>query len=135
MSSRRLVPPVVAITFTPPMCLLTWMQIWLICRASSLVGTMTSAERVKERSPLNYISHSQCSIPVERGDNRRFLLPCMQSFFRSIRSSKGMRYAPLFPVPFLALARMSLPDKAMGMLSSYRQQKHKPPSAFNNHLV
>lgn len=45
MSSRRLVPPVVAITFTPPMCLLTWIHIWLTCRASSLVGTMTKAER------------------------------------------------------------------------------------------
>lgn len=44
MSSRRFVPPVVAITFTPPMCLLTWIHIWLTCRASSLVGTMTNAE-------------------------------------------------------------------------------------------
>ncbi len=43
MSSRRFVPPVVAITFTPPMCLLTWIHIWLTCRASSLVGTMTKA--------------------------------------------------------------------------------------------
>lgn len=50
MSSRRLVPPVVAITFTPPMCLLTWMQIWLTCRASSLVGTMTKAGKIKDRT-------------------------------------------------------------------------------------
>lgn len=45
MSSRRLVPPVVAMTLTPPMCLLTWMQIWLTWRASSLVGTMTTAAK------------------------------------------------------------------------------------------
>lgn len=45
MSSRRFVPPVVAITLTPPMCLLTWIHIWLTCRASSLVGTMTKAEQ------------------------------------------------------------------------------------------
>lgn len=34
-------------------------------------------------------------------------------------SSRGIRQAPLFPVPFLARARMSLPDSAMGMLSSF----------------
>ncbi len=48
MSSRRLVPPVVAITFTPPMCLLTWIHIWLTCRASSLVGTMTKAGKTEK---------------------------------------------------------------------------------------
>ncbi|TNN44450.1 hypothetical protein EYF80_045338 [Liparis tanakae] len=37
MSSRRLVPPVVAMTLTPPRCLLIWMEIWLTCRASSRV--------------------------------------------------------------------------------------------------
>lgn len=45
--------------------------------------------------------------------------PWMWSFFRSILSKRGMRYAPLFPVPFLARARISLPDRAMGMLSSF----------------
>ena len=43
MSSLKLVPPVVAMTLTPPRCLLSWMLIWLICRANSLVGTMTMA--------------------------------------------------------------------------------------------
>merc|ERR1719315_763734 len=36
----------------------------------------------------------------------------------SICSSRGIVYAPVLPVPFLALARMSLPDRAMGMLAS-----------------
>ena len=48
MSSRKLVPPVVAITLAPPMCLLTWMQIWLTCRASSLVGTITIAGKYQQ---------------------------------------------------------------------------------------
>lgn len=62
MSSRRLVPPVVAITFTPPMCLLTWIHIWLTCRASSLVGTMTNAEKTLKKkvifTHLLNLSHS-----------------------------------------------------------------------------
>lgn len=43
MSSRRFVPPVVAMTLTPPRCLAIWMEIWLTCRANSRVGTKTSA--------------------------------------------------------------------------------------------
>lgn len=43
ISSLKLVPPVVAMTFTPPRCLLSWILIWLTCRASSLVGTKTMA--------------------------------------------------------------------------------------------
>lgn len=52
MSSLKLVPPVVAMTFTPPRCLLIWILIWLTCRASSLVGTKTMAasrQRMKAR--------------------------------------------------------------------------------------
>lgn len=48
MSSRRLVPPVVAMTLTPPRCLAIWMEIWLTCRASSRVGTKTSAGKEKQ---------------------------------------------------------------------------------------
>lgn len=43
MSSLKLVPPVVAMTLTPPRCLATWMLIWLTCKANSLVGTITMA--------------------------------------------------------------------------------------------
>lgn len=51
MSSFRLVPPVVAMTFTPPMCLLMLIQIWLTCRANSRVGTITMArERESTRA-------------------------------------------------------------------------------------
>lgn len=46
MSSLRLVPPVVAMTFTPPICLLMSIHIWLICRANSRVGTITMAKKV-----------------------------------------------------------------------------------------
>lgn len=42
MSSRRLVPPVVTITFTS-MCFASSIQIWDVCSANSLVGTMTNA--------------------------------------------------------------------------------------------
>ena len=38
MSSRRLVPPVVTMTSTPR-CLPSSLQTWLVCRASSRVGT------------------------------------------------------------------------------------------------
>lgn len=42
ISSFRFVPPVVTITLSPK-CLLISMQIWLVWRASSRVGTMTRA--------------------------------------------------------------------------------------------
>lgn len=62
MSSLRLVPPVVAMTFTPPMCLLMLMHIWLICRASSRVGTITMAksEREYEYSVIKSGLHVLC---------------------------------------------------------------------------
>jgi len=44
--------------------------------------------------------------------------PWITSFDLSIFSSNGIRKAAVFPVPFFALARISRPANAMGMLSS-----------------
>lgn len=71
MSSRRLVPPVVAMTLTPPRCLLIWMQIWLTCSASSRVGTMTMAE--KHQHPIRNYETFQCGYkPLERREREKW---------------------------------------------------------------
>ena len=46
MSSLRLVPPVVTITLAP-ICFDNSINIWLVCKANSLVGTMHIAEKFK----------------------------------------------------------------------------------------
>ncbi len=43
----------------------------------------------------------------------------------------GMAYAPVFPVPFLALARMSRPDSAMGMEASWIGDGFSQPDQTN----
>lgn len=56
ISSRRLVPPVVAMTLTPPRCLLIWILIWLTCRANSRVGTITMAAGKQKDSTVKKIN-------------------------------------------------------------------------------
>lgn len=52
MSSRRLVPPVVTMTLTS-MCFASSIQIWLVWRANSRVGTITRAETQKSIHFIN----------------------------------------------------------------------------------
>lgn len=73
MSSRKLVPPVVAITLAPPMCLLTWCKFDWTCRASSLVGTITIAGKYQQ---------------TEKGEEGEKL------YFKSLRSYRNIR--PLY---------------------------------------
>lgn len=73
MSSFRLVPPVVAMTFTPPMCLLMLIQFWLTCRANSRVGTSTMArEQEKVLIPCIMLQHNSNLLSVNLCD--KFLI-------------------------------------------------------------
>ena len=122
MSSRRLVPPVVAITSTA-MCLPSSLHTWLVCRASSRVGTRIMAARQERRFSSPRAGGAACLGP----ERHRAHSPCTALTPVSTFSRTGTQKAAVLPVPFLARARMSRPVRAIGMLSSWMGEGRSKP--------
>ena len=58
------------------------------------------------------------------------IMPWMMSLVGSICSRQGIVYAPVFPVPFFALAKMSLRFDFKAKLEQRVAQTHRPERAI-----